>query len=75
MVNYELKNKRALITGGSHGIGLAIAKSLASEGVHVAICSRSDERLNDSRKILDQFDVEVITIKIDVLNDSVFWFH
>jgi len=32
-----LKNKNALITGGSHGIGLAIAKMLASEGCNIAI--------------------------------------
>jgi NAD(P)-dependent dehydrogenase (short-subunit alcohol dehydrogenase family) len=36
-----LQGKTALVTGGSKGIGLACAKLLASEGVRIAICSRS----------------------------------
>ena len=33
----NLKNKRALVTGGSRGIGAAIVKRLAREGVYVAL--------------------------------------
>jgi 3-oxoacyl-[acyl-carrier protein] reductase len=36
-VNQQLKNKRALITGGSRGIGAAIVKRLARDGAHVAL--------------------------------------
>ena len=36
-----LKGRTALVTGGSKGIGLACARTLASEGVRVAVCSRS----------------------------------
>ncbi|GIT17158.1 MAG: hypothetical protein CM1200mP38_8150 [Dehalococcoidia bacterium] len=39
-----LKNKVALITGGSEGIGLAAAQCLAFEGVKVIICGRSNEK-------------------------------
>ena len=45
-MDMQLKNKIACITGGSVGIGLAIAKELAREGVHIAICARVR---NDSR--------------------------
>jgi len=38
----KLKNKRALLTGSSSGLGLAIAESLAAEGCDVAIHGRSD---------------------------------
>ncbi len=37
----KLKNKKALITGGSHGIGLAIKKVLEKEGIKVDIVSRT----------------------------------
>ena len=41
----QLKVKRALVTGGSKGIGLAVAEALAKEGVDVAICGRKDNEL------------------------------
>jgi NAD(P)-dependent dehydrogenase (short-subunit alcohol dehydrogenase family) len=40
-----LKGKRAVITGGSVGIGLAVAHGLAAEGVDVAIVARDRERV------------------------------
>ena len=40
-----IKNKRALVTGGSSGIGQAIALDLAKEGVKVAIVSRTESNL------------------------------
>ena len=43
-----LKNKNALISGGSQGIGFAIAKALAKEGCNVAIGARGRERLEQA---------------------------
>ena len=45
-----LKNKVALITGGSEGIGLAAAQCLAFEGVRVIICGRSNDKLQVALK-------------------------
>ena len=47
-----LKGKHAIVTGGSLGIGKAIARELAREGVDVAIVARSRERLEAAAKEL-----------------------
>jgi len=44
-----LRGQTAIVTGGSRGIGLAIARSLASEGVNVAITGRSEAHLSQAR--------------------------
>jgi 3-oxoacyl-[acyl-carrier protein] reductase len=46
MMDLSLKNKRAIVCGGSQGIGLAIAKQFAEQGAHVTIISRDTKRLN-----------------------------
>jgi 3-oxoacyl-[acyl-carrier protein] reductase len=46
----NLKNTTALVTGGSSGIGLAIAKALADAGSRVAITGRDQARLSDAAK-------------------------
>ncbi|MBV38479.1 MAG: 3-ketoacyl-ACP reductase, partial [Rhodospirillaceae bacterium] len=40
-MNLGLKGKKAIVTGGSRGIGRAVANRLAMEGANVAICARS----------------------------------
>lgn len=45
-MNLELKDKTALITGSTTGIGYAIARSLASEGAKVIVNGRTQERVN-----------------------------
>jgi NAD(P)-dependent dehydrogenase (short-subunit alcohol dehydrogenase family) len=44
-MDLELSGKRAIVTGGSRGIGKVIARVLAAEGVDVAISSRNEQQL------------------------------
>ena len=50
----QLAGKHALVTGGSRGIGLAIARSLRDQGAHVTITGRSQETLQKASKLLDR---------------------
>lgn len=45
----QLSGKTALISGGSDGIGRAIAETLAAEGAHVVICARNAEKLETAQ--------------------------
>lgn len=65
-----LKNKYALVTGGSHGIGFAIARALAAEGCHVAICARQKQRIQQAVAELQAMGVSAMGIEADVLKLS-----
>ncbi|MFQ5934387.1 MAG: SDR family NAD(P)-dependent oxidoreductase [Dehalococcoidia bacterium] len=47
-MDLELEGKAAIVTGGSLGIGKAVARELANEGVDVAICARRSELLEQA---------------------------
>jgi len=66
-MDLELKGKIAAITGGSVGIGLAVAQALAQEGVHVALCARDEARVIErAREIAAKYGVKAIGVKADV---------
>ena len=49
-MDLELTNKRAIVTGGSRGIGLAVARALAAEGCDVALVARGKVALEAARE-------------------------
>lgn len=49
-----LKNKVAIVSGASKGIGLAISRALAREGVKVVLCSRGKEALGQARDSIER---------------------
>ncbi len=66
-MDLRLRDKVAVITGGSRGIGYAIAGGLAGEGVHLVICGRNEEDVNNaSERIMKQYGVRVSGVTADV---------
>ncbi len=62
----HLQGQAALITGGSSGIGLAIASALLAEGMAVAIAARDKQRLDGARKSLEKEGGKIIGIPADI---------
>ena len=50
----ELAGKSVLITGGTDGLGLALARQLAREGASVAVCGRDEARLRAAEASLQE---------------------
>ncbi|MFT5061553.1 MAG: 3-oxoacyl-[acyl-carrier protein] reductase [Sulfitobacter sp.] len=61
-----IRGKRAIVTAASRGLGLATARSLAKEGVHVTMNARGAEALEaEAEKIREEMGVEVKTVAAD----------
>ncbi|KAB2030588.1 hypothetical protein ES319_D05G242800v1 [Gossypium barbadense] len=66
-INIPIKNRHVFITGGSMGIGLAIAKQAASEGARISLLARSVDRLQKAKESICQaYEVEVSIFSADV---------
>jgi len=66
-MDLELEGKRALITGGSKGIGLACAHALAAEGANLAIAAREIAPLKAATRILrSDYGIEVTSHSCDL---------
>lgn len=72
LLRFNLKGKVILITGGSRGFGLVLARQLGAKGARLAICARSADDLELARQDLDSEGIEVMTMTVDVtVNDEV----
>ncbi len=70
-MDLQLKGKTALVTGGSEGIGKAITRVLAQEGVDVAICARRKEPLEaTANEISKASGRKIIAIPADLTKDA-----
>lgn len=70
-MDMQLKGKVAVISGGSIGIGLAVAEALAAEGVHIALCARDGQRANDrAAEIESKYGVRAFGAAVDVTNSA-----
>lgn len=66
-----VKNKNAIVTGGTRGIGREIARSLAENGANIAINYRKyNDEIKSLVEELKSFGVEVLALKCDVSNEE-----
>src|SRR5437016_2797484 len=69
-MDLELREKVAVVTGGTSGIGLATARLLLDEGALVAICGRNEARLAAAKSSLlgNRTQERLLAVQCDVLD-------
>lgn|ERR1700736_5816597 len=70
MPRFSYRDKVALITGGSRGLGLEIARQICAKRGKVALIARDTEELARAKTDLDRFGTEVLTIQCDLLDGA-----
>jgi NAD(P)-dependent dehydrogenase (short-subunit alcohol dehydrogenase family) len=69
-MDLELTGKTVLITGGTDGLGLALATQLAAEGAAVAVCGRDEDRLRAAEATVKTAGGDVLAQRADVTRAS-----
>lgn len=65
-----LKNKTAIVSAASQGLGFAVADELAAEGANLVICSRRPEAIEAAAESIRKHGTEVIALAADVANPN-----
>ncbi|ALW86964.1 ketoacyl reductase [Hymenobacter sedentarius] len=71
--SYDLSRRVVLITGGSRGLGLVLARQAVAEGARVAICARDEAELARARQDLlltGAAEADVLTLARDITNEA-----
>lgn len=69
ILDLGIKDRVAIVTGSSQGIGKAIAIALAKEGVQTVICARSAERLLSTSKEIERVTkTNILPVQVDLKN-------
>lgn len=66
----KLDNKVIIITGGASGIGKQLAIRCAEEGANVAICSRTESKLLETKRLCEEKGVQVYAMALDIRDYS-----
>lgn len=65
-----MEKKTVIITGGSSGMGKAMAKKQAELGWHVMVTGRNQEALEETKREIETFEGQVACFQMDVRSDS-----
>src|SRR6202161_650017 len=66
--SFRLDDKRALVTGGGRGIGLAAASALAAAGAHVTLAARTKQEIEDAASAIRARGEKADALVLDVTN-------
>ncbi|THD63302.1 SDR family oxidoreductase [Phenylobacterium sp.] len=69
-MDLQLKGKTAVVTGGTRGIGRAIAECFADEGANVAVCARNAEQIAETVKVLEGRGVKAWGEVVDIADGA-----
>src|SRR5438132_14332649 len=69
-LRFSLSNKVALITGGSRGLGLVLARQICAAGGKVALLARDNDELIRAKSDLTRCGGRVFTIQCDLLDSE-----
>jgi gluconate 5-dehydrogenase len=67
---FDLGGKTVLVTGGTHGIGLAVGKALGRAGARVCVNGRSRSRVESAREELEKAGIETFVVTFDVTDEA-----
>ncbi|WP_420149735.1 SDR family NAD(P)-dependent oxidoreductase, partial [Spirosoma sp.] len=68
---FDLSGRAAIITGGSKGLGLAMAAGLASAGANVMLVNRNaEEGKRAAEELSDDFGIKAISFAADITNEE-----
>lgn len=71
-VNLQLTGLKAVVTGGSSGIGAAVVRVLAAEGCHVAFCARDQARIDAALRSMESLPGTVEARALDIADRQQF---
>lgn len=69
-MDLSLKGKKIVITGGSRGIGRALANTFATEGANLALCARNEQQLAESIRELKELGVNAYGQALDIADHA-----